>query len=66
MNADIDKRLGVLLAAGKLREWEAAAIRAIITGEQPVVINMPRRHGRSAAMDMVTQTTPMETEGAPR
>ena len=66
MTAVIDEVLDALLAAGKLTEWQAAAIRTIITEERSVIL-MPRRYGRSAVMDMVTQTIPMATDrGAPR
>ena len=66
MTAVIDEVLDALLAAGKLTEWQAAAIRTIITEERSIVL-MPRRYGRSAVMDMVTQTIPMATDrGAPR
>ena len=66
MTAVIDEVLDALLAAGKLTEWQAAAIRTIITEERSIVL-MPRQYGRSAVMDMVTQTIPMARDrGAPR
>mgnify|MGYP000981701422 CR=1 FL=1 len=66
MTAVIDEVLDALLAAGKLTEWQAAAIRTIITEERSIVL-MPRQYGRSAVMDLVTQPIPMATDrGAPR